>query len=301
MEFIKIVVCLLLVSSASELVAQRSGKVIDSTTNDPIPYVNIWIESTDEGTSSDINGSFLIEDLMPGQYLIFSAVGYDTKRIAASDLKSTISLNSIITNLDEVVITASKERQKVLIGNFKKSKINYFYSASSRPKICARYFGDIGRDHLNAQLKIVKIHTKATVSEARFQIRIYGVGADNQPGDLLHDDNIFGIAKKGNKVTVVDLSEYHIAIPETGIFIAVEWLVIDENIYYDKGRNVETREKVKYSAYDPLVGIVVSEVNPNSWIYENGMWSQVVKNPDYMGKKERGKYNMVAMELVLIE
>ena len=80
---------------------------------------------------------------------------------------------SLLNKAGELGFRFSKERQKVLIGNFKKSKINYFYSASSRPKICARYFGDIGRDHLNAQLKIVKIHTKATVSEARFQIRIY--------------------------------------------------------------------------------------------------------------------------------
>ena len=70
---------------------------------------------------------------------------------------------------------------------------------------------------------------------------------------------------------------------------------------WSTGKDLETKKKVKDIAYAPLFGTTTSEQNENSWIFENGLWTKVEKNSAYFGKKERYKFNVLAMELVLIE
>jgi hypothetical protein len=64
---------LLLFLFSISLSAQIKGVVKDSLTGNPIPYVNIWIENENIGTTSEEDGSFLI-DLKNDSVLFFSAL-----------------------------------------------------------------------------------------------------------------------------------------------------------------------------------------------------------------------------------
>jgi len=51
------------------LLGQTKGIVVDEN-NNPIPFVNIWIENGDNGTTSEQNGTFVI-DVTPEKNLFF--------------------------------------------------------------------------------------------------------------------------------------------------------------------------------------------------------------------------------------
>lgn len=56
---------------------QIKGKVLDATTKEPIPFVNILIKGTQTGTATDIKGNFLLDQLCEKEHtLIFSSLGY---------------------------------------------------------------------------------------------------------------------------------------------------------------------------------------------------------------------------------
>jgi hypothetical protein len=61
--------------------AQITGKVIDSISKKPIPYVNIWIENEPYGTTSEEDGFFKFSKDFTSKTIVFSAIGYETKKI----------------------------------------------------------------------------------------------------------------------------------------------------------------------------------------------------------------------------
>ena len=57
-----------------------SGKVTDSL-NHPLPGVNIIILENNNGAATDLNGKYIIENLIPNVYnLEFSIIGYKSKK-----------------------------------------------------------------------------------------------------------------------------------------------------------------------------------------------------------------------------
>lgn len=58
------------------------GMVVDSTSMQPLPYVNIVIKTTGPGTVSDLRGSFKL-NAGDQDTIVFSRVGYHTKMLPA--------------------------------------------------------------------------------------------------------------------------------------------------------------------------------------------------------------------------
>ncbi len=88
---------LLLVSLFSQLGNAQTekksikGKVIDATTKEPLPFVNVFLANTTTGTSSLADGTFHIEGISIGKYdLIASYVGYKPFSLAVdfSEIKN---------------------------------------------------------------------------------------------------------------------------------------------------------------------------------------------------------------------
>ena len=90
------------------------GTLTDATNNETIPFANIYIEQTQSGVASDLDGNYIISNLKPGIYnIIYSFVGYQSKSIAeviVNPNKPTVldvQLLSSSTSLEEVEIKAS--------------------------------------------------------------------------------------------------------------------------------------------------------------------------------------------------
>ena len=97
---------IMILAVASRLMAQTStvsGRVTD-TSGEPIAAAGVFIEGTDKGTVTDIDGNYSI-DIAAGQKLSFQSIGFRSKTIAWSGQSVVnISLEDDVTLLDEVIV-----------------------------------------------------------------------------------------------------------------------------------------------------------------------------------------------------
>ena len=90
-----------------------SGKITDATTGDPLPGVNIVIEGTTIGVTSDIDGKYSIEVPNNDAVLVFSYVGYLSENIkVAGQTQINVNLSPDIKHLDEVVVVGYGTQKK---------------------------------------------------------------------------------------------------------------------------------------------------------------------------------------------
>jgi len=92
-----------------------SGIVSDAETNLPLPGVNILLEGTNIGASTNENGEFVILNILPGTYsLTFSMIGYSNYKVqnvrVMIDLTTNLdaSLRTEIIIGDEVIVVAER-------------------------------------------------------------------------------------------------------------------------------------------------------------------------------------------------
>ena len=82
-----------------------TGSVTDSNSNDPLPGVNVIVKNTTNGTNTDFNGNFSVDNVKPGDILVFSYIGYKTYEYSVGDsFNVSISLDEDIEALEQVVV-----------------------------------------------------------------------------------------------------------------------------------------------------------------------------------------------------
>ncbi|UCE07972.1 MAG: TonB-dependent receptor, partial [bacterium] len=92
----------LVIVPPSKSKGEIKGQVLDKSTKQPLPGVNIIIEGTQRGTTSDSDGKFSITKLAVGNYnLIFSFMGYAKKRIENIVIEEGISIDLDVVELEE--------------------------------------------------------------------------------------------------------------------------------------------------------------------------------------------------------
>lgn len=92
-----------------------SGKVVDEN-NEPIPGANVVIVGKAIGTTSDFDGLFKLETSeVPPFKIRISTLGYSSTNedVTENNQTFTIVLNESSTILDEIVVSASRRREKV--------------------------------------------------------------------------------------------------------------------------------------------------------------------------------------------
>ncbi len=92
-----------------------SGKVIDKSTGEPIPFVNILIAGTNMGAAADINGNYFIINIPPGTYNVrASNIGYSSSlveniRVSVDQTtKVDFELTPSSVQLSDVIVQASR-------------------------------------------------------------------------------------------------------------------------------------------------------------------------------------------------
>lgn len=87
-----------------------SGKVTDDT--GPLPGATVLVEGTTNGTQTDFDGNYSLDSVEDGVIIIFSYIGYETRRITYSN-QSTIDvkLKQDAQALDEIVVIGYGQTQ----------------------------------------------------------------------------------------------------------------------------------------------------------------------------------------------
>jgi len=81
-----------------------SGTVTEQSSGDPLPGVSIQIQGTNQGTTTDFDGKYMIDNVTDGSVLEFSYMGYTTQTISVTSNTIDVVLLESAEALDEVVV-----------------------------------------------------------------------------------------------------------------------------------------------------------------------------------------------------
>ena len=92
------------------------GEVLEYGTEAPIRGVNVYIAGSQNGTTTDPDGNFILEDIEQETFqLIFSHVGYDIRSVnfvgANTDKTLKVYLKSVTVSLESVTVNAKASRK----------------------------------------------------------------------------------------------------------------------------------------------------------------------------------------------
>ena len=89
-----------------------SGTVTDAQSGDPLPGVNIVVQGTTIGTTTDMDGNYTIE-VPADATLVFSFVGYQQQSVEVNNREEiNVSMQQSVTELEEVVAVGYGRQQK---------------------------------------------------------------------------------------------------------------------------------------------------------------------------------------------
>ncbi|WP_338874670.1 carboxypeptidase-like regulatory domain-containing protein [Spirosoma sp. SC4-14] len=132
---------LLWVTACSGLYAQTgklSGRVIDSSTQQPLPFANVYLNNTTIGATTNANGEFLLQHLPLGSAdIVVSFIGYVSQQLKVmvretGNTPVAIRLNPDAQQLVEVGVKSNRDKdwerqfkrfEKVFLGNTATCKI----------------------------------------------------------------------------------------------------------------------------------------------------------------------------------
>ena len=107
--FIALVLCFVYIAASAQ---EITGVVTESTTGEPIPYMNIFYDGKVIGTISDVDGNFTLPLHPEWKKLTFSAVGYVKKTItiSSSTRRLKVKIQPDDVQLSEVVVKPKKQK-----------------------------------------------------------------------------------------------------------------------------------------------------------------------------------------------
>lgn len=240
---------LALVLIAFSTSAQIKGVVKDSLSGKPIPYVNIWVQNENIGSTSEENGTFFINSTEKGKKLIFSTLGYEKKIIKASEA-SEVNLKPTAYSLDEVVISKSIGTKEIEIG---KTKNEIYQAFDNGPKIDTKFFAYSSSYKKTKYLKKVTIYTDSRIENAIIKIHFYNVDSNGFPADELLDKDFVVTVKKGTRINGFDLTKFNLKFPKNGLFVGFEKLMIEKNKTEKSTTDLNTNITQVQKTYFPFV------------------------------------------------
>jgi iron complex outermembrane receptor protein len=84
-----------------------TGTVTSSEDGSAMPFLTVLIKGTTKGTQTDLDGKYTLKHVSPKDTLLFSFIGFETKRvIVGKQTIINITLSPTISSLKEVVVTA---------------------------------------------------------------------------------------------------------------------------------------------------------------------------------------------------
>ncbi|UII20892.1 TonB-dependent receptor [Fulvivirga ligni] len=109
-------ICLLYSGFAFGQEAVVTGRLLDGDSQQPLPGVSVRVKGTQQGVSSDVDGSFRLSLKSTPATIIFSYIGFESqeKEIQGSgSLGDFIMKPSLIFMADQVVISGTRQAEKI--------------------------------------------------------------------------------------------------------------------------------------------------------------------------------------------
>lgn len=264
--------------------AQVKGTIKDNTTKEPIPYVNIWIEGEDNGTTSDENGNFVLPvGADTTKRILLNSVGYAPAYVKISDIGESIPLAPKPIELKEVNIANKTGKHHIIVNPLKKLKRVKSYSHGSGARMLARYIPYKPEYEAIPYINKIRFPVEKYKKSFTFNLRLYSVSEDKSPGEPIYDENILITIPPNEKVITIDLSSLNIKMPDDGLYVVVERFLIKQNIsgtvykkvIDDNGKLIpEEKREYLYDLFGPAFICEQTTTDEGGWNYYKGKWNR---------------------------
>ncbi|CAM3728016.1 carboxypeptidase-like regulatory domain-containing protein [Flavobacterium chungbukense] len=250
-----------------------SGEIQDSQNNAALEYVNIGISNKNVGTVSNEEGNFILkinEKVNPNDTILFSHIGFETKKVLVSQLKSNnnvVKMTPSENNLKEVVVSFKKPKPKQFGRSAKGLGLMHFNFFSVLDKTADDYLsrerGMEFRIKKDCQLNDFNFNiTSNEFKSVKFRLNFYKVENGLPSTILIEKEIIFEVKDNKLGLFTVDLKPYDIYLDkEMGdIAVTIQWL-----------ESVKSTEKSKFFAISTAMS-----ATENSFYRERNMagWSK---------------------------
>jgi len=212
---------------AARLYAQEiEGIVVDKSTKEPIPFVNIGMVNKTIGTVSDERGTFTLDvpESMKDDTLRFSCIGY-TAYITTpgrinrnTEQRLVIELSESNTLLKEVVVNTRKAKKKVL-GVERSSSISHtsFHGFQGGPveDILGSEIGMVIKPKHSSWVNDFRFFISGNEFDSlKFRVNIYSLKGREIGENILRQNIIVDVVEKKTGWVTVDLKDYNIVVEE---------------------------------------------------------------------------------------
>lgn len=215
-----------------------TGQVIDSLSQNPIPYVTIyWKNNSKIATYSNSNGVFKIQNIK-NDTLCITNIGYYNKQIINTEATDKVSVQLVkkINNLPTVIVSNAKKKKKEIGYHKDKKQATFKGTFGAKTLLLIKPTENFYYSKITNLL--YKIAFSITIKNAKdsFYIRKYHSGKvrillyANDSTDtkyltesLIPEDIIVDVPNKTHTLRV-DISKYRIFIPSNGVYVGLEWL-----------------------------------------------------------------------------
>jgi TonB-linked SusC/RagA family outer membrane protein len=159
-----------------------SGTVISEDDQMPLPGVTIQVEGTNKGVITDFDGNYTIKNVDPQATLVYSYLGFQTKKIAVNNQTTIdVSLKMDDQQLDDVVVTGyTSQRRTDITGAVSVVDMEELNKQPEPNPIRA----------LQGRLPGVQITSDGSPSGSNTQVVIRGVGTLNNTDPLYVIDGV---------------------------------------------------------------------------------------------------------------
>jgi outer membrane cobalamin receptor len=175
-------------------VATVTGKITDAQTQKPIQGVSIRVKGKLAGTQTNANGSFSISLKIPAS-IVVTMIGYEAQTIDITNNQAiNISLSPSNSELDPIVVTASRVEERILRSPVSIEKMD-IRQVQQTPS--ANYYDGLQNikslDMVTSSLTYKQINTRGFNSTGNGRFLQLVDGIDNQPAGLgFAMGNLFG-------------------------------------------------------------------------------------------------------------
>ena len=268
---LKMIYFFLLIFSLSSFTAEETvlkGKVVD-TNGQAVHLALVFNSDLSIGAYTDENGEFILITNAPVPELEVFALGFSRKRIEIGSDPGflNIRLENLTHEIEEIIVKPCP-KVEFTIGVEEGAKLSITLGSSSRYSYQA---GKSLPTSYGQEITAVDIHVvNDQLRPGFFRLRIYELDSIGVPGkDILIENVIVRVPRlRLRRPLQVDLTDYNLRSPETGIFVAMEWLPGEQNLQSLTSRDSEGKRLERKMSIIGL-GLVRTAESP-----EYKMWSK---------------------------
>lgn len=225
---------LLLAAPFAGAAQKISGTVYDSSTGEPVGYVNIGIVGTNTGTVSGSRGAYSlgIDEELRNDTIRFSCIGYRPFEARVSDFLSSENFDVMLTednvSIREVVVRPSVYERKKLGNDYRGNQIVLHADSARR----GFEFGVLLKFRKRAVLEEVSLNIGGcSYPEMTFRINIYRQTGRDEFENILHEPiyaTYVNGGGDGEGTLVADLASRDLVV-EGNILVAYQHIEEDES------------------------------------------------------------------------